>query len=288
MRIYLDINGVVEYGGEIAPGVKEFLKAVAGEHELYWLTTHCNGDVAPTQKYLRSITKDDELQEVFKKVLPTEWALAKPEGLDYTDDDMVWYDDKPLSANEEDYLRARNALHVYKQVDLTAYPDFWERERASFTASDMGERVIAFLQGVGTTASGKTIQDVWSFDNEELENTHDYIQWLFPLVEQSEMVPGSPFIDPKDIARIREDELIQENMVQSLARMQQFYDEYDGWLVAGDHNHYRISRIIRSVKLLNSQENAEEFYQEILRRVEEKMPVTFESLNYWKEGLEGK
>ncbi|MFZ1626633.1 MAG: hypothetical protein WAT81_02400 [Candidatus Moraniibacteriota bacterium] len=38
--------------------------------------------------------------------------------------------------------------------------------------------------------------------------------------------------------------------------------------------------------LLNTKENARDFYDFILRRVESAKPVTDESLRYWKESLE--
>ena len=157
-----------------------------------------------------------------------------------------------------------------------------------FTASikeNTPSRIVLFLRGEAKNSDGKTIHDICKFTTQELEETHDYIQWLFPLVEWSEMVPGSPYLEPEDIEMIKSDELIQENILQSLSLMHHFYETNDHWLQKGDHNHYRISRIIRSVVLLNKKENAEEFYQAILDRVEEKMPVTFESLEYWKDGL---
>jgi hypothetical protein len=149
----------------------------------------------------------------------------------------------------------------------------------------LSERIISFLRGEGVDEEGRTINDIWQFSNDKLEYTHNYIQWLFPLLDWSEMVPGAPFIEESDVEVIRNDETIQDNFIHSLAIMQRFYTNNDEWLNKGDHNHYRITRIIKSISLLNSKENAEEFYRIILDKVEEKMPVTFESLEYWKEAM---
>lgn len=152
----------------------------------------------------------------------------------------------------------------------------------------VSQKVLLFLRGEGVDEEGRAIYDIWQFSNDQLEYTHNYIQWIFPLLDWSEMIPGAPYIDKNDVEEIRNDEEIQDNFIHSLAMMQKFYTSHDEWLSPGDHNHYRITRIIKSVSLLNSKENAEEFYKAIMEKVEEKMPVTFESLEYWREAVKSK
>lgn len=148
------------------------------------------------------------------------------------------------------------------------------------------EILINFLQGTGPDSRGRYHADILKFSDEELENVHDYIQWLFPLREPSEAVPGSPFIDNEETVQIlRHDETVQESMVTALVRMHHFYEQNDFWLRQGDHNHLRITRILKSISLLNTKENAKDFYDFIMRRVEAAKPVTEESLEYWKESI---
>lgn len=148
------------------------------------------------------------------------------------------------------------------------------------------EVLVQFLRGTGPDSHGRFHADILKFSDEELENVHNYIQWLFPLCEKSEAVPGSPFLDSEEIIQIlKNDEDVQESMVTALVRMHRFYQDNDFWLKQYDHNHLRITRILKSVSLLNSQENARDFYNFIMERVEAAQPVTAESLEYWRKSI---
>lgn len=151
----------------------------------------------------------------------------------------------------------------------------------------LGNEILTlFLKGTGPDSYGRYHSDILKFSDEELENVHDYIQWLFPLREKSMAVPGSPFLENEEIIEIlRNDEDVQENIVNALIRMERFYADNDFWLRQGDHNHLRITRILKSISLLSSKENANDFYDFIMRRVETAMPVTKESLEFWKRSI---
>ncbi len=149
------------------------------------------------------------------------------------------------------------------------------------------DMLINFLKGTGPDGHGRYHSDILKFSDDELESTHDYIQWLFPLREPSEAVPESPFLERESVIEmLRQDEAVQESLVTALVRMHQFYEDNDFWLRQGDHNHLRITRILKSIALLNTKENAQDFYDFILRRVESAKPVTDESLEYWRKSLE--
>ena len=45
-----------------------------------------------------------------------------------------------------------------------------------------------FLVAKESDFKERAIQDIWSFSDEQIEHTHDYIQLLFPLNEQSSAV----------------------------------------------------------------------------------------------------
>lgn len=147
--------------------------------------------------------------------------------------------------------------------------------------------LIDFLKGAGPDKHGRTIYDIWNYSDEKLESVHNYIQWLFPLPEPSEQVLGSPYLEnEEEIKVINADLEIQENIIKSLLRMEEFYRENDFWLQPNDHNHMRITRIIKSVGLLSSKENAKDFYTFIMNRVEKFKPVTEESLDFWEKAIQ--
>jgi len=114
------------------------------------------------------------------------------------------------------------------------------------------------------------------WNDERLEKVHTYIQWLFPLDEPSQAQPSSPVLTNSDREVFLHDESIRQRMRQSLDRMLQFYGLYwltlDGnrvvdlspewgsrcghWLRHDNHNFLRLTRILRSLRLLGFGEEA--------------------------------
>jgi len=132
-KIYFDINGVIEFRGHIAYKFKEFLNfLVENNYDMYWLTTHCTeGKVGSALSYLSSITKDQELLNMFTHIKPTSWEFIKPEVFK-VQEDSIWYEDKELSDVETEYLNERGILRYYRKVDLNTNSDFFVKELEQF------------------------------------------------------------------------------------------------------------------------------------------------------------
>jgi len=142
--------------------------------------------------------------------------------------------------------------------------------------------VVRFLEGEGTDARGRTVFDVISMNDVAIERTHDFIQWLFPLPEPSAAIPESPMLTPEDIQAIRISELAPMAMGAGADRMAAFYQTTHDWLMPNDHNHRRITRIIRSLRLLVGDAEADAFHAFIVARVEAtQAPVSARSRGYW-------
>jgi hypothetical protein len=145
-----------------------------------------------------------------------------------------------------------------------------------------GGPVLAFLRGEGVDGAGRGLFDVLAFDDATLEQRHDFIQWLFPLDEPSAAVPGAPVLSPAEAAAIRDDTLAQCALAAATDRMDGFYRRTTRWLAPHDHNHLRITRIIRSLRLLAGDAAADAFRDAILWRVEAtRAPVSARSRGYW-------
>lgn len=143
--------------------------------------------------------------------------------------------------------------------------------------------IVDFLEGEGPDGGGRTVLDVLAFNDVRLETSHDYIQWLFPLPEPSEAVPGSPVLTPDDVAWIRGSGMAQCALAAATDRMTIFYRTTHDWLMPNDHNHRRITRIIRSLRLLAGDAAADAFRATILARVEAvRAPVGARSRGYWE------
>ena len=145
---------------------------------------------------------------------------------------------------------------------------------------------IAFLSGEGRDHRGRTVADLLALDDSALEHLHDYVQWLFPLPEVSRFNALAPVLTAQDIAELHSSEAAKANLRRGAARMLAFYDANDHWLVPFDHNHLRITRIIRCLALVLGREEAESFHRHIETRVTTASePVNAESRHYWREAL---
>ncbi|HEY8381625.1 MAG TPA: opioid growth factor receptor-related protein [Microvirga sp.] len=152
----------------------------------------------------------------------------------------------------------------------------------------MHSRLHAFLAGTGPDDRGRRATDVLAFSNEELEAVHDYIQWLFPLPTRSAAQPAAPVLTEAEIVAIRADPQALWTLTRAAERMLRFYRETRWWLTGHDHNHLRISRIVRSLGLLVGPDDARQFHEAILTlHAAAGSPVNARSLRFWAEAAEG-
>ena len=63
------------------------------------------------------------------------------------------------------------------------------------------ERVLRFFSGEGTDSRGRPLGQILNWSDDELERTHDFIQWLFPLVEPSGFNVHAPVLDDRTIQK---------------------------------------------------------------------------------------
>lgn len=159
------------------------------------------------------------------------------------------------------------------------------------------------------TESNSTLEDVLSWSDSKLEYRHDYIQHLFPLPERSGVNSFAPVITKQVYEAFRDRPELRQSLRSAYDRMCAFYgfkvDDrlggsvslsfaenwqdrvYDSWLTRVDHNHLRISRIIRSLRVLGLNAEAQAFYG-YLRSVNDKEGgvVSSNSVMYWARAAE--
>lgn len=146
-------------------------------------------------------------------------------------------------------------------------------------------QIVDFYKNKRPNSSGKYINEIWSFDNVDLERCHDYIQWLFPLDEGSAYNPDAPILTKEDIELFKTDRNFDDDfnlydcLDTSLTLMLEFYgfnivfvitnilivfnenfnNRYSEWLYPGNHNYLRITRILKSLCLLGKEKEAKAF-----------------------------
>lgn len=132
--------------------------------------------------------------------------------------------------------------------------------------------LLAFYSGGHPDHRGRFLADIVRQDDDWLERRHDFIQWLFPLMEPSRVVPDAPTLSLADIEAFQADALLQDHMRVALNRMLRFYglalangqvekglnwpDRKSNWFIAPTHNSLRITRILKSLVLVGLRQEA--------------------------------
>ena len=81
----------------------------------------------------------------------------------------------------------------------------------------MTSQVVVFLEGSGTDSRSRRLADIWRFDDDDIDTTHDFIQWMFPLSEASGSNFNAPVLLASEIDEIRSSMLCQQNLAASAA-----------------------------------------------------------------------
>ena len=142
--------------------------------------------------------------------------------------------------------------------------------------------IVGFLEGKTPDHRGRLLSMLWKQTDDDAENNHDYIQWMFPLDEPSQAVYVAPVLDDSDIDEIRENQLVTENLEESARWFLGFLERNDHWIVNYDHNHLRITRAIKSLRLLTSDQAADEFRDKVIALAGDNLNlVDREARDFW-------
>jgi Opioid growth factor receptor (OGFr) conserved region len=165
--------------------------------------------------------------------------------------------------------------------------------------------IVDFYAGQGHDHRGRKLDEILAWDNSRLESTHDYIQWLFPLPEPSRFNSHAPLLTEADCAAFKQRPELAANMLRSLKRMLEFYgfslnqtesgglqnthisllpDNRQHWLSPGDHNYLRISRILRSLRLVALGRYTTDFFNALSDLYRARPDdIGCETFHYWHE-----
>ena len=166
----------------------------------------------------------------------------------------------------------------------------------------MSTAIIDFYNGDAPDDRGRFLSEIQGWPDDRLESVHNYIQWLFPLPEPSPVNPSAPLLDSTAIREFGRRPELRERMRASFLRMLQFYglEWSDGevrqagnhaersrnWLSPGNHNHLRITRILRCLRLAGLEAESSAFfaclraiYEE--ERVKPRPAISAETFRFW-------
>ena len=156
------------------------------------------------------------------------------------------------------------------------------------------DTIISFLSNLTPDYKGRTIQNMIELSDEELEECHDQIQWMFPLHEKSDYAFTYPVLTKEIMTEVNRNLKVSYWMRMSLDRMKRFYgltpcveeDRVRDWGQPWNHNMLRITRIIRSLRLFNIDNLAQSFYEECREALETNVIGDFSlTYKYWEKAL---
>lgn len=166
--------------------------------------------------------------------------------------------------------------------------------------------ILAFYLSQHPDNVGRKIEDIWQWDYQKLGGVHNYIQWLFPLLEKSRFNSDAPVLTEPVIAAFRSSNELQKRLGTSFRVLLNYYGlecgENEGkikiiksaqypqrkktWVSPRNHNYLRITRILTSLTLLGLKNHAKAFLsclEEIYQ--EEGAPIGIDTYTYWKNAL---
>ena len=131
-----------------------------------------------------------------------------------------------------------------------------------------------FLTLRGKDFKGRSLEDIWSFSDEEIENYHDFIQVVFPLNKPSQAVSHGYYLDSGELVQqIRNNKQATNNIIKSSHWFISFLKRNMYWNTHSDHNQWRITRVIECLRLLVSDEEADNFYISVLELIKDNNQV---------------
>lgn len=143
----------------------------------------------------------------------------------------------------------------------------------------------------GPNSSGYTLEQVLGWPDEDWEEQHDFIQFLFPNDEPSIYNPDAPVLDADTIARFHADPLLRHRLRRSFDRWLSFCGiirTNEGLALDNpnpqvwkrqNHNWLRITRVLRSLNLLGLPEEAQMFFA-LLTTIRARIDPT--TWRYWE------
>jgi hypothetical protein len=151
--------------------------------------------------------------------------------------------------------------------------------------------LIKFYRGEGVDDNQRTIIDILDMNIDEWECCHNFIQWIFPLPEPSQFNIKAPLLTKEDIQIFKTDSIIQQNICRAYLSFLSFlglcYNKVDNLVIFDtdrilrflgplNHNHLRITRVLRFITLIGRDKDAIKLYT-FLNNIQ----IPLASLNYW-------
>ena len=149
----------------------------------------------------------------------------------------------------------------------------------------MQMRLKLFHQAKAPLANGNRRDTLLYLSDEEFESNHGFIQWAFPTNEKSYHNFTAPTLDLESAVSLAEDQEFVTYLENMTVRFLEFLQRNRHWVKAHDHNHLRISRALKSLRILHSYELARWFYEKVLDLADDAPSIMPKAHAIWEQKL---
>ena len=168
-------------------------------------------------------------------------------------------------------------------------------------------KILDFYRQEAPDTEGRMISDIWQWDHEQLESSHDYIQWLLPLDVDSNFNPDAPLLTREDQEAFKSNDILQSHVRRSVELLLNFlglafsapdragpvkpivkashFEARKGLWAHPNHNWLRITRILKSLRLLGLENEARMLF-DCLRAIHREGLVSENSFEFWERAME--
>jgi hypothetical protein len=168
----------------------------------------------------------------------------------------------------------------------------------------LANRLVDFYFGKKPDNRGRYLTTILGYSDLQLEKIHDFIQWLFPIETSSPVNPDAPVVDHITQSEFLKNSILRENLCKSCKRMLLFYgiscshskdatsvlsvnqdfsSKAVNWLQPNNHNHLRLTRILKSLRLLGLESCSASLYHFLeYLALEHPHRITRETVKYWQ------
>ncbi|QVL56343.1 MAG: hypothetical protein KFB95_03865 [Simkaniaceae bacterium] len=152
-------------------------------------------------------------------------------------------------------------------------------EKSAVGESEKARAFVAFYRNEEKGKNGFLIDDILKFKESEVEQHHNFIQFLFPTYQRSNYCSYAPLLNAKIVQAFLTDSSLRAKQKEALALMVDHYGlkldlhtdkivinpstfaaKQQNFFINGSHNLLRITRILSSLTSLGQPELAVEFY----------------------------
>ena len=159
---------------------------------------------------------------------------------------------------------------------------------------------VEFYSNEKKNANGVSIGMILQYDDALREEVHNFIQWLFPIDSWSAYEPKAPIVNYLIKYAFKNNKLLRDTQIKAFIFMLDHFglqyvgDEIEKGelfesrkkrLRSGNHNLRRITRILRSLYLLDQKTLALKFFKFLTELKSDEVYITLDTYQYWDNAV---